>query len=291
VSDPVPHLLARHSSLTRSAPGVHERTTDTTFEGFRSLFGGYALALALAAMDAEVAATTGVDEAPRTVRALTMHFLRPFSPGAFRAEVTLDRVGRTVSTLSARLSTEGRLCGLAVATYATDRPAPEFTDAAMPTVAPVGADEEPAAVTMRVPAHDHYHFWPRHATPARARDASADRGPDRGPGGGPGFMGGWIVPHVPEPVTAGLLCAYGDIWIPVVHHRLAVPSISMTSDFTAHFRHPLPAADVDPASPILVSMSTRAAVNGFVDEDTEIWTADGRLLASTRQLRVLQAVE
>ncbi len=283
-------MLAHHSTLSATAPGVYERLTDTTFEGFRSLFGGYGLALALAAMDAEVArtsTTSGVATAAlapadgvtpaRTARSLTMHFLRPFTPGGFRADVTSDRVGRTVTTLTARLSCNGTLCGLAIATYATDRPSPEFSDAVMPAVAPVGADEDPAGVLLRVPAHDHFHFWPRHATVASD--------------GGRAFTGGWILPRTPEPVTAGLVCAYGDIWVPVVHHRITTPAVSMTSDFTAHFRLPLPSSQVDATAPVLVSMSTRAAVNGFVDEDTEIWTADGLLLASTRQLRVLQAVE
>ncbi len=272
----VPGVLARHSTLSATAPGVYERQTDATFEGFRSLFGGYGLALALAAMDGEVAS---IDPgAPvRTPRSLTMHFLRPFTLGGFRAEVTNDRVGRTVTTLTARLSCNGTLCGLAIATYATDRPSPEFSDATMPQVAPVGVDEEPAGVLLRVAAHDHFHFWPRHTT------LEGD--------GGRAFAGGWIIPRTPEPVTAGLVCAYGDIWVPVVHQRITTPAISMTSDFTAHFRMPLPSPDIDPSSPVLVSMSTRAAVNGFVDEDTEIWTGDGRLLASTRQLRVLQAVE
>ena len=84
-------LLARHTTLTRTAPGVYERTTDGTWEGHQSLFGGYALALAVAALEDEVAATTGLGDPLRSARSVTMHFLRPFLPGPFRAEVARTR--------------------------------------------------------------------------------------------------------------------------------------------------------------------------------------------------------
>jgi hypothetical protein len=267
-------VLAEQTELSRPAAGVYERTTDRTWWGHESLFGGYGLALAAAAIEREASG-----DPARTIRALTMHFLRPFVPGAFRAEVTVERAGRTVTTATARLSVDGKLCGLAIATLAGDRASPAFTDAVMPSVEPVGADEAPLAAAPFVPSHAHFEFFPRFSS-GRVRDP------------GPALAGGWIRTRVPEPMSVGMLCAYGDIWVPAVYRRLETPVVTMSSDFTAHIRIPLP----DPAggvldsraTPVLCLLRTAAAGDGFVDEDTELWSADGRLLAHTRQLRVIQ---
>jgi hypothetical protein len=282
----MPAPLADQTVLTRTGPGTYERETDRTWWGHESLFGGYGLALAAAAIEQEAAARregsdSGSDGPTRTIRALTMHFLRPFVPGALRAEVVIERTGRTVTTATARLSCNTKLCGLAMATLSGERPSPAFTDAVPPEVAPIGATEEPLAAPPFVPAHRHFDFFPRFSS-GRVRDP------------GPMLAGGWIRTREPEPLTVGMLCAYGDIWVPAVYRRLETPVATMSSDFTTHVRVPLP----DPggvvldshAHPVLCLLRTAAAGHGFVDEDTELWSVDGTLLAHTRQLRVIQEV-
>jgi acyl-coenzyme A thioesterase PaaI-like protein len=267
-------VLADQTVLARTGPGTYERETDRTWWGHESLFGGYGLALAAAAIEQE--ASAGGDGPARTIRAITMHFLRPFVPGPFRAEVAIERTGRTVTTATARLSCNGKLCGIATATLAGERPSPAFTDLVMPDVAPIG-DEPPSSAPPFVPAHAHFDFWPRFTSRRTAP--------------GPLLVGGWILPKAPEPLTPGLLCAYGDIWVPAVYHRLERPIAAMSSDFTCHVRMPLPdPATSRPVEPVLCVLRTAAAGHGFVDEDTEIWLADGALVAQTRQLRVLQEV-
>jgi hypothetical protein len=54
-----------------------------------------------------------------------------------------------------------------------------------------------------------------------------------------------------------------------------------------HVRTPLPVAGVCPEDPVLVSFRTREVSQGLLEEDGEIWTRDGRLLAHSRQLAVL----
>ena len=258
--------LADHTVLTRTGPGTYERETDRTWWGHESLFGGYALALASAAIEHEAAGgSPEVAGPPRTIRALTLHFLRPFTPGPFRAEVTVERTGRTVTTATARLHCGDKLCGIAVATLSGARPSPAFTDAVTPTVDPVGDGEEPLGAPF-VPAHAHFDFWPRFG--------------DGLPGVGPFVTGGWIRPKAPEPLSVGMLCAYGDVWIPAVYRRLEVPVVTMSSDYTAHVRVPIPDAatgtPVDAhAAPVLCVLRTAAGGHGFVDEDVEIWAGDG----------------
>jgi acyl-coenzyme A thioesterase PaaI-like protein len=274
-------VLADQTVLDRTGPGTYERETDRTWWGHESLFGGYGLALAAAAIEQE-AARDGDDAGPlRTIRALTMHFLRPFVPGAFRAEVAIERTGRTLTTASARSSCDGKLCGIALATLAGERPSPTFLAAVVPAVEPIGAAEEPMAASPFVPSHRHFDFFPRF-TEERTEP-------------GPMVVGGWIRARRPEPLSVGMLCCYGDIWVPAVYHRLEAPVVAMSSDFTAHIRVPVPdpvGAPVDAhADPVLCLLRTSSAGHGFVDEDTELWTADGTLVAHTRQLRVLQQIE
>jgi acyl-CoA thioesterase len=58
-----------------------------------------------------------------------------------------------------------------------------------------------------------------------------------------------------------------------------------TIDLTIHFRAKLPL----PADWLLVRFESRLARDGFIEEDGELWTTDGRLIAHSRQLALLQA--
>ena len=278
--EPTPHLepsgpragaaapgvrLHDHTTLEALGGGRYRRTADRTWWGHGSLFGGYALALVATAMQAEV----GVD---RTVRALTMHFLRPLLDGELGVEVAVERAGRTVSTLSARVTSGDRLCGLAIATCAVERSAPPFEGAPFPDVPPVGEGEDPELPRAKVPTQDHFRFWPRFST---------------GHAGDVAVTGGWVVPMLGEPWSAGLLLAVGDLWLPAVYEHLDRPGMAMSSDFTGHIRVPDPAQAVPTGTPVLARLRTRRSAHGFVDEDTDIWAPSGELVASTRQLRFI----
>ena len=56
----------------------------------------------------------------------------------------------------------------------------------------------------------------------------------------------------------------------------AVPTI----DLTIHFRE----VPDDQAQPCLVRFRSRLASGGYVEEDGDVWSHDGRLLAHSRQL-------
>jgi acyl-CoA thioesterase len=59
-----------------------------------------------------------------------------------------------------------------------------------------------------------------------------------------------------------------------------------TVDLTVHFRAAWP-ADLDPSDFALVVFRSRLARDGFVEEDGEVWTRSGVLLAQSRQLALL----
>jgi hypothetical protein len=56
---------------------------------------------------------------------------------------------------------------------------------------------------------------------------------------------------------------------------------------TIHFRASLPLAGADPSDYCIAVFSSVVAREGFVEEDGEIWSANGVLLAQSRQLALL----
>ena len=84
----MPDLLHEHCALVQEADGVFERICDKTWWGHGALFGGYVQALALKAM------TQTLGNAEQLPQSMTMHFIRPFLDGSFRAEAN-GRAGRS----------------------------------------------------------------------------------------------------------------------------------------------------------------------------------------------------
>jgi acyl-CoA thioesterase len=97
--------------------------------------------------------------------------------------------------------------------------------------------------------------------------------------------GGWIRLADPRPVDHFLVAALTDAWMPPLFSRLQERMGLPTVDLTVHFRAPL-----EPAPPddwFLVVFRSQMAADGFVEEDGEVWSRDGRLLAHSRQLAII----
>ena len=100
-------------------------------------------------------------------------------------------------------------------------------------------------------------------------------------------VGGWIRPSPDRGGDALLLSTLSDSWRPAVfskrmpgkEHR-GVPTIELT----VHFRAPTVTAAIQPGAYYLVRFRTRMARDGYVEEDGEIWSERGVLLAQSRQL-------
>jgi len=61
-----------------------------------------------------------------------------------------------------------------------------------------------------------------------------------------------------------------------------------TIDLTIHIRRPLPPAGMAPEDYVLGRFSTRLAVSGVWEEDGELWTPGGELVAQSRQLALVR---
>jgi acyl-CoA thioesterase len=236
--------------------------------------GGYVAALILRAVTAEVA------DPERRLRSFTVHYLAPPIEGDVEIAVTVERTGRSMTSASARLVQQGRLLAIAVGAFSTSRPSIEFNTLVMPEV-------EPPEALDPVPVGE--------GTGPVMRQRYEQRwalGPPPFSGGDEALSGGWIrlaraeLDGDPAPVDQHLLVALADAWMPPVFGRITEPAAVPTIDLTVHLRNPLPAGSDDW---VLVVFRSAVASDGFIEEDGELWSRDGTLLAQSRQLAVVLA--
>ena len=254
------------TAVVRIGPGRHAATIDRGWWIERGPNGGYLAAIVLRAVLAEVA------EPDRRPRSLTLHYLRPPVEGPCEVAVTVERAGRGLTTVSARLVQDGRDCILALAALGVDRPGPELHDHPAPSVPQPDALMAPAppAGAPDVPFRERYDVRPTLGTPPFTAGPAAE-------------TGGWIRLRDGSPVDDVLLAALTDAWPPAVFSRLEAPVGVPTVELTVHFRG-VPPRD---AGWCLVRFRTLSATAGYLEETGEVWSQDGRLLAESRQLAVV----
>ncbi len=264
-----PTRFDRDTAVTALGDGAYAAQSDPGWNAPFGANGGYMAAIVLRALEAEVA------DAGRPARSITLHFLRPPQPGALHIEVTVERSGRNLSTLTAQVLQANRACILAIAAFSGDFPEVERFTAPMPIVAPA-ASIEPWAVRPEQPPIAH-----------RIEFRGAI-GPLPYTGADEALSGGWMRMEQPQRLDAAALALYADAWLPAAFTRVHGPLAAPTIDLTIHFRDPAAALLVPPSDAVLGVFRSDYAAGGFVEEDGELWSPDGVLLAHCRQLALLQ---
>jgi acyl-CoA thioesterase len=230
--------------------------------------GGFLAAMLVKAMGA------AVDDHTRVARSLTIHYTAAPAEGPVRIRTTVERAGRSLTTISARMEQGDRLIALALGAFSSTRiSAIEFSDAPPPTV-PLPEQIEPFEGRRELPPFTRQ-WEDRPAVGIQPYAGANDSA----------LTGGWIKPLDPHPIDAALVAQLTDAWIPAVFVRLTEPNAVPTIDLTIHFRGDLP---LEPDY-VLSTFETRLSAGGFIEEDGYIWARDGRLLAHSRQLALLQA--
>jgi acyl-CoA thioesterase len=252
-----------------SEEGLLEGVLDRDWWGGVGPHGGYLAAILIRGL--ETAAAYGARRR-RLPRSLSIHYLRPAREGPFRLRWHTERKGRSMSTVALRIVQGGEPVVIAVGVVAAGRPGPELAQDAMPEVPPwqevavteIGGGARPAFV-------ERIEF--RHCV-----------GPPPMSGADEAASGGWIrLPGRSLDIAAVAL--FMDAWWPAIWSRVTVVPRVPTIDLTIHLRGELPETE----EPVLAWFRSRLASGGFVDEDGELWSADGRLLAQSRQLALLLA--
>jgi acyl-CoA thioesterase len=258
----------RDTAVAPLGDGRYATTIAPDWSTPRGPNGGYVAALLLRALTAEV------DDPARAPRSLTCHYLRPPAIGEAEVHVTVERAGRSLTTLTARLVQDDRPVTLAIAAFATEFP----TLGAYASPAPEAPDWQSVEVT------------PPHAeAPSIAQriEARPVFGAPLFSGAGEALGGGWLRLAEPRAADAIAVALYTDAWTPSPWPRFAELTPAPTVDLTIHFRRRLPVEGLDPAAPLLGRFQSTTAHDGFFEEDGALWTPDGTLVAQSRQLGIL----
>jgi acyl-CoA thioesterase len=241
----------------------------------RGPHGGYLAAMLLRAL------TQTVDDPARRPRSLTVHYPSSPAPGPVTIDVTVERQGRSLTTLSARLEQDGKVMALALAAFSTPWHAPEADALPMPDVP--GPDLERRNTPRLFKGAPEF-------TEQLVMQARVGAMPFVG-AEHPMEIGGWIALPQARPLDALSLTLFADAWFPPSFIALSEPAISPTVDLTVHFRQPPPPQEGALDGVCLSIFTTRLLHEGFFEEDGVLWAPDGSVLAQSRQLGIIMPTD
>jgi acyl-CoA thioesterase len=255
--------------VTLDADTALEQLTPTRWRGeisdrwwvVRGPFGGYVAAFLTRAMVA------AVGDPARRPRSLTIHYVEAPVAGPLDVCASVERAGRSATTVSLRLEQEGRPVALGLGSCATWRDGePEWADPP-PAVPPPDECERLRRVDPMPGFLDRFDIRPT------------------GPIVGDGACNvAWLRFDPPQPLDHLVLTAFSDGWMPAAFSRLGHPVGAPTADLTIHFRAPVVTGDW-----VLADYRSRFSAGGVWEEDGELWAEDGTLLAQSRQLALIRA--
>jgi acyl-CoA thioesterase len=222
---------------------------------------------------AGVAARAAEAAAARPLRSLALHFVAAPVVGPLDVAVTLEREGRSYSAASVRIEQDGQPMTLALATLG------ELPDDGAAWDAAAMPEAKPLEATQPVPQD-------QAGIPAFMRNYDL-RWALGGDGELPG-SGGWIRTAEPRALDAPLVAAMTDAWAPSAFVPLGRFVAAPTLDLTIHIRRALPVAGMEPEDYVLGRFLSRLSVAGVWEEDGELWSPGGELIAQSRQLALVR---
>ncbi|OUS24280.1 hypothetical protein A9Q99_25455 [Gammaproteobacteria bacterium 45_16_T64] len=259
-------MLTEQLVLEKTSDGTYQRQCDRVWWGQGSLLGGYVQSLMLSAMTQELQ-----DE---TKPALTLHtqFLRPVTDESIRIDVVVERSGRKLSNLRASLYCGDRLAVVSSGLFGQQTASHDFCAIEMPRYPKIGSTESAQLPNVGLDAHNHFDFFPRIGSFERDK--------------GQAHVAGWLQPSWQHTLNNELLALVADLWVPAAFHywpsNIGVVGLDSYIQFRSN-----PNQLRDNNEPLLLSLDTKQASNGYVDEDGLIWSSSGELLCQYRQMRLV----
>ena len=254
------------TALSRKGDGIYEGSVSPRWWVVRGPHGGYLCAMLLAAMSREL------DDPGRAPRSFSTHFVAPPAQGPVAISVTVERVGKRMTFLSARMEQAGKLVALSLGAFSGAWEGFSFDDAPMPEVPPAEQGFKVPVTGDRVPPFlaNFDMRWCIGEPPLSGAPAAV--------------VGGWFRLDEPRIADAPVVAALLDAWAPAIFPRATEQVIAPTIDLTMHFRVPLPLEDARAEDFYLGRFSSSLGREGFFEEDGALWSPDGRLIAQSRQL-------
>ena len=255
----------RDTAVHRHGPDVFEADVAERWWVGRGPNGGYLAAILLRAL------TTRLDDPLRPIRSLSVHYPRAPVAGPVRVECSVERSGRSVSALSARMTQGSEIVAIALAAFSSPWGGMRFSDAEMPEIAPADSLPVPRERDDLPPVASNFDY--RGGLGERLFSGSEEA-----------YVGGWIRAREPRIVDPILAAALMDAWPPAVFARASGPFAAPTIDLTIHFRATTPVPGAAAEDFYVAAFRSRVASDGFFEEDGELWSRAGELLAQSRQL-------
>jgi acyl-CoA thioesterase len=258
------HQLDRDTALEPLAEGLWRGRISEAWWIVAGPFGGYVSGFFTRALMA-----VAPDRPPRS---LTVHFLEPPAAGDVDVSAEVLRVGGAMTTVSLRMTQNGRPIAVALASAATWKDGQaEWADAAMPDVPSVAQSRQFGGSNVSPRFFENFDIrFAAGGTPETASERA--------------YNAAWMRHKPGRPLDHLAVTALADGWMPAAFSRLGRFAIVPTLDLTIHFRAPLP-HDGEWA---LVTNTSRISAGGVWDQDTDVWAADGTLLAHGRQLALMR---
>jgi acyl-CoA thioesterase len=262
------------ATATSAAPtptATFDANVSPDWRAGRGPHGGYLAAMLLRAL------TEAVADPARAPRSLTIHYARAPEPGPVQIHTVVERAGRSLSTLSARMEQDGRLMALALAAFSVPWHAPEIAELPLPEVEPAQprVDGPRPPHPLAPPFARHMEFQPRIGT----RPFTGAQAPME--------IGGWLALAEPRPLDALALAFFSDALFSPPFIRLHEPAVTPTIDLTIHFR----ASVAHTKEPCFARFRSTVVHEGFFEEDGVIWAPDGRVLLHSRQLALIMPLD
>jgi acyl-CoA thioesterase len=261
------YAFDRDTAVSAAGAGSYTASVSSAWNVGDKPNGGYLLAIAARAMAAEAHHPDPVS--------ITAHFLRPGVPDASAAiAVEQLKAGRAVSTVTATLLQDGsermRLVGAFSDLGATPPAVSGFSTGSSPDLPPPedcipGQSRLPNGVDLAIARQFDLRFPPEVVGWYDGRPS------------GRAEIGGWFRfadDRPPDPI--GLLLV-ADAWPPAILDA-GIFGWVPTVELTVHVRaRPAPGW-------LRCWIRTRFVMGWWLEEDAEVWDADGRLVAMSRQL-------
>jgi acyl-CoA thioesterase len=266
---PAPGSFGATTAITPLGDGRWRADLDERWQSLIALHGGYAAAIVVRALLAELEPTG------QALRNVTTRFVRSPKPGPADVEVHVERQGRTVSFASGRLVQGDRTVLLVDATFAT------------PTDGGLRYDEH-RAPRRSGPAPEGLPRFDGGGLVNHFRQVDLRLDPDVVPfsGTGSAWIGAWMRPLDDEPVDVAWLVAAGDFLPPASFSRSTGPTRAASIDYSIFFPIADPVAHVPIGADLYVETHSMLAADGMAVEDGVLWAPDGTVVAVSRQTRL-----
>lgn len=247
--------------LTWTASNRASATLEGAWWSWAGPHGGLVASLALAAAEQTCPG--------QQVRELSAQFLAAPAEGPVELEVRPLRLGRSSTCLAVTLGSGDEVALAATVLLGRSRPGMAMQAVPAPAVPGVERCPEvdlPVALAAFLQNLD---YRPATDTPLLGGHPSAE------------FIG-WLRLRDHSPLDAQVLTVLLDALAPGLYATLTAPVPIPTVALSVQYAKPAPVRD---SGWVLGRVTTRSAADGWCVDDSDLWGADGRLLASARQTR------